>query len=110
MDDLEAWQVRRQCPDRRRAIGGDLAALTIPSDCGGCGLEFFERQLELGDLAGQLLGRLAERHSLEPGDLDAQHIYEQIARRNIGAGAGKGCIALDQKRFQCGDPLVPIGG
>ena len=94
MDDLEARQVRRQCPDRRRAIDGGLAALTIANNGSGCGLELFERQLELRDLSGQLLGRLAERHPLQPGDLDAQHIDEQIARRNIGAGTGKRGVAL----------------
>ena len=110
MDNLEARKVRGQCPDRRRAIGGGFAALATPSDGSGGGLELLERQLELGDLAGQLLGRLAERHPLQSGDLDAKHIDEQVARRNIGAGTGQGGIALGQKRFQCGNPLVPIGG
>jgi hypothetical protein len=109
VDDLEARQMRRQRPDRWRAIDGGPPSPIITNDGSGCGHEFFKHQLELCDLAGQLLARLAKRHALQPGDLDLQHIDEQIARRNIGAGTGKDGIALGQKRFQRSDPLVPIG-
>ena len=48
MNDLEARQVRRQCPVWC-AIGGGLAAAPIPTHC-GCVLELLKRQLELGGL------------------------------------------------------------
>lgn len=70
---------------------------------GGFGLELFECKLELGDLVGKLLGRLAELHALEAGELDAQRIDQDIASCDIGV-RGRQC------GFQLGDPSVLIRG
>lgn len=70
---------------------------------GGFGLELFECQLELGDLVGKLLGRLAELHALEAGKLHAQRIDQDIAGGDIGV-RGRQCV------FQLGDPSVLIRG
>jgi len=68
---------------------------------GGFGLELFECQLELGDVMVELLGRLAELHTLEAGELDAQRIDQDIAGGDIGAG-------VRQCGFQLGDPSILI--
>jgi hypothetical protein len=69
----------------------------------GLGFEFFERQLKLGDLGVQLLGRLAELHPLEPRDLHAQRIDEDVAGGNIG-------MDCRQSGFQLGDASILVRG
>jgi hypothetical protein len=67
----------------------------------GLALQFFERQLKLGDLGIELLGRLAELHPLEARNLHAQRVDQDVARGNIGMGGG-------QCGFELGDPSVFI--
>jgi hypothetical protein len=77
VDDLLARQVPGQAAHRHRSRHA--------SSCGSlyCGmiplcLQLFERQFELLDLATQLLGRGAELHPPQPGDLAAQRVDEHV--------------------------------
>ena len=78
----------------------------IGAQCAGhddFGLELFERQLQVRDLVGQLLGGGAELHPPETRDLHAQRVDEDVARGNIGAGR---C----QCGFELGDASVFVRG
>lgn len=107
MDDLLARQMRRERPNRRRPLGLRRRALAL-IDGSSFGFELLERELQLGDLLDKLLGRPAELHPLQPGDLDAQRLDQEIACGKLGAGVDKSGVALGQKRLQGGNPLVPI--
>ena len=79
MDELFTRQVRGQGTARR--------LLTLPSGGrharGGCRnvrLELFEGELELRDLALELLGGAAEAHTTERGELDLEPFDLEIAR------------------------------
>lgn len=86
-------QMRWQGPDRRRALIAIRRGRTR-ADKLGFTLQLFERQFQLLDLQGQLLGGLAEGHAAQLGKLDAQRRNEAVARR--------------QCRFQLGDPSVLV--
>ena len=95
VSDLLARQMVRQAAHgrwSRRSTGGGPGYRRI-ARC----LQFLQRQFELLDLAPQLLGRGAELHSPQPGDLSAQRIDEQVAGRERGIGPG-------ERRLQRGNP------
>jgi hypothetical protein len=86
---LLARQKRRQRPDRCgpvTPVNGGRANVGML----GFALQFLQRQFQLLDLQGQLLGRPAEGEAAKLGKLDAQCRNEAVARR--------------QCRFQLGDP------
>jgi hypothetical protein len=82
----------------RRPIDGYRIASTRGGD-DGLAFEFFKGQLKLGNLGIELLGRLAELHPLEAGNLHAQRINQDVAGGNIGMGGG-------QCSFKLGDPSI----
>jgi hypothetical protein len=88
VDDLFARQVVRQGTHRRRSCwrvgrGG------IDIGNGALGFQLFQCQLELRDLAAELLRRRAELHPAQPRDLSAQRVGEQVAGGERGIGPGE---------------------
>ena len=96
VDDLLARQVPRQTADghrpRRYAGRSDIDHRSVTLR-----LQLFQRQFELLDLASQLLGRGAELHPPQSGDLAAQGIDEQVA-------GGKCRIRPGERGLQRSDP------
>ena len=96
VDDLLARQMLRQtadrCQARRYSRHRSLDFRNIPLR-----FQLFQRQLELFDLAAQLLGGGTELHPPQSGDLPAQRVDEQIAGGERGIRPGERCL-------QRGDP------
>jgi hypothetical protein len=88
VNDLMARQMRRQRADRCRPLRGLSRNGHARVGAGGFGFILFECQLELFDLARQLLGRGAEGHPAEPCKLCAEHRDDAIARVDLGLQSG----------------------
>ena len=93
--ELIARQMVGQATHRRGPFGFGRHRAHRGGDI-GLGFEFFERQLKLFDLAGQLLRRLPERHPPQPCDLT----------RSVSISRSRAASA----RFQLGDLGILIQG
>jgi hypothetical protein len=70
----------------------DLAARRRDMTGGGFRLDLFQRELQLLDLARELLRRAAELHLAESRQLDLEPFVEQLVGSAIG-------VNLDQQRL-----------
>ena len=89
-----ARQMRRKTADRGSAHGRSWRVFTGLYDL-GFAFQFLQRQFELLDLAGKLLGGRAEAHPPELGKLETERLDQRVAGR--------------KSRFQLSDPGVLVG-
>lgn len=93
---FDARKMIGEPPDRRRTLHGDCRRRRAGTGTLGLALQFFERQFELFDLEGKLLGGLTEGHPPELGKLETQRLDQ--------------CVASRQSGFQLGDPGILVDG